>query len=193
MSPSAYFDTLSLGNQIAELIGGVTRTEIHLFAYAACLLSIYEAQPAADWGYELVSTENGLPFSPDIDEAIDAGLNLGLLSMIDNLLVLTQDGKNELSELKQLEESGTRERYLSGATDSLLVFNPGNVREAFNHDPTIAFLRQGRRTDWLLTTPIVDRLYANFQQLKATLSYDAKDLTVPMVGWLKYLIQEARS
>jgi hypothetical protein len=37
------------------------------------------AQPTTDWGYEFASTENGLPFSPEVDEALDTGIGLGLV------------------------------------------------------------------------------------------------------------------
>jgi len=73
------------------------------------------------------------------------------------------------------------------------VFNPGNVREAFNYDPTISYLRNGNRTEWLLTGPVVERLYSNFRQLREALDYEPHDLSVPMVSWLKYLIQTGRA
>ncbi len=192
-NPSAYFDALSLGERMSDLVEGFSRPEVHLFAYAACLLSLYEGQPTADWGYEFASTENGLPFSPEVDEAIDTGIGLGLMHSHGPLIVLTDEGRTELAGLRQMEGSKIRERYLAGAADALLVFNPGNIREAFNYDPAISYLKKGNRTDWLLTTPVVERLYGNFQQLRAALAYDARDLSVPLVSWLKYLIQTGRA
>ena len=192
-NPSAYFDTLSLGERMTDLVEGFSRPELHLFAYAACLLSLYEGQPAAEWGYEFVSAENGLPFAQDIDAAIDTALGLGLIHGHAALIVLTDEGRNELAMLRAMEGNKTRDRYLSGAADALLVFNPGNVREAFNYDPAISYLKAGNRTDWLLTNPVVERLYSNFQQLRTALAYDAHDLSVPLVSWLKYLLQTGRS
>lgn len=192
-NPAAYFDTLSLAARMTDVVDGFSRPELHLFAYAACLLSLYEGQPAADWGYEFVSTENGLPFSTDIDEAINLGFDLELLSNNGALIILTQDGRTELTNLLQMEGSQVRDRFVAGAADALLVLNPGNVREAFNYDPAISYLKKGKRTDWLLTKPIVERLYENFHQLRAALAYDARDLSVPLVSWLKYLIQTGRS
>ncbi len=192
-SPAAYFDALSLGERMSDLVEGFSRPELHLFTYAACLLSLYEGQPAADWGYEFASTENGLPFSPEVDESIDTGISLGLLHPHGSLLVTTREGRAELAGLRQMEGSKVRERYLAGAADALLVFNPGNIREAFNYDPAISYLKKGNRTDWLLTAPVVERLYGNFQQLRAALAYDPRDLSVPLISWLQYLIQTGRS
>jgi hypothetical protein len=192
-SPAAYFDTLSLGERMSDLVEGFSRPELHLFTYAACLLSLYEGQPTADWEYEFASTDNGLPFSREVDESIDTGIGLGLLHGHGSLLVITKEGRYELDVLRQMEGNKARERYLAGAADALLVFNPGNIREAFNYDPAISYLKKGNRTDWLLTAPVVERLYGNFHQLRTALAYDARDLSVPLVSWLQYLIQTGRS
>jgi hypothetical protein len=105
---------------------------------------------------------------------------------------LSTDGVAELSELRQLEANKLRLRYLAGAADCLLVFNPGNVREAFNYDPSISYLKGGQHTDWVLSEPVVERFYSNFDQLRKALAHDATDLSVPLVSWLKYLIHTGR-
>jgi hypothetical protein len=190
--PAAYFDTLSLGERISALVLEFSRPELHLLSYAACLLSLYEGRPVADWGYEFVSTTYGLPFSADIDASFDLALSLQLVRGRGELMQFTREGHAEVKELRELEENKTRDRYIEGATDSLLVFSPGNVREAFNYDPTMKYLRN-RRTDWLFSSPEVDRLYSNFRQLREALDYEPRDLSVPMVSWLKYLIQSGRT
>jgi hypothetical protein len=192
-NPSGYFDMLFLGEGMSDIVEGFSRTELHLLAYAACLLSLYDGRPAADWGYEFVSCENGLPFSQELDAAIDNAFSLGLVHLHDSLTVLTVDGRTELQNLKQLQTNIERCRYLQGASDCLLVFNPGNIREAFNYDPAISYLKNGNRIDWVLTKPVIDRLYEHFQQLREALAYNARDLSVPLVSWLKYLIQTGRA
>ncbi|MBV9657238.1 MAG: hypothetical protein JO295_03915 [Verrucomicrobia bacterium] len=190
---AAYFDMLSLGLRLSDLVEGFSRAEMHLFAYAGCLLSLYEGQPTADWGYEFVSTDNGLPFARELNECIESGVTLGHLHQHQSLIVVTADGRAELDGLRQLTELRARERYLEGATDSLLVLNPGNVREALTYDPAISFLKNNNRTDWVLTPPVVERFYENFRELRAALAYDTRDLSVPLVGWLKYLLYTGRS
>ncbi len=193
ISPAAYFDVLSLGERISSLVEGFSRTELHLLGYAACLLSLYEGQPAADWGYEFVSVQNGLPFSQEISASVDFALGLEHIRPQGALMVLSGEGQTEVSELRKLEDNRSRDRYIAGATDCLLVFNPGNVREAFNYDPTISYLRNGKHTEWLLTSSVVERLYSSFQQLRVALDYEPHDLSIPMVSWLKYLIQTGRA
>jgi hypothetical protein len=192
IGPEAYFDALSLGERMSDLVEGFSRPELHLFAYTACLLSLYEGQPVAEWGYDFASTENGLPFSQDIDASIEFAIGLGQLRPNASLILIGADGRSELAELRRLGANRVRDRYVAGATDCLLVFNPGNIREAFNYDPTLSYLKKENRTEWLLTDSIVERLYRNFHQLRAVLGYEARDLSVPMVSWLKYLIQSGR-
>lgn len=193
ISPAAYFDMLSLGERVTELVEGFSQPELHLLGYAACLLSLYEGQPAADWGYEFVSTECGLPFSQHISTAIDIALDLEHIHLHGGLMILSDEGYAEVRSLRELEDNKARDRYIAGAADCLLVFNPGNVREAFNYDPTMRYLRNGNRTEWLLTAPVIERLYRNFRQLREALDYEPHDLSVPMVSWLKYLIQTGRT
>jgi hypothetical protein len=192
-TPAAYFDILSIGERMCDLVEGFSRPELHLLSYASCLLSLYKGQPVAEWGYEFISAENGLPFSQDIDSAIDFSLDLGHVYPKGALMLLSSEGAAELAELRQLEGNKAREQYLAGAGDCLLVFNPGNVREAFNYDPSIRYLKAGQHTDWVLTAPVVERFYTNFNQLRKALAYDAEDLSVPLVSWLKYLIQTGRN
>jgi hypothetical protein len=192
INPVAYFDVLSLGERIGKVIEGFARQESHLLGYAACLLSLYDGEPVSDWGYEFAATPNGLPFSEDVNAAIDVALTLNHIRAQGPLLIITPDGIGEVANLRKLESNKKRDRYLEGAADSLLVFNPGNIREAFNYDTTISFFRSGNRTEWLLTTPVVERLYGNFEQLRLALDYEPQDLSVPMVSWVKYLIQAGR-
>lgn len=191
-NPLAFFDMLYLGQKMSDLVDGFSRPELHLLAYASCLLSLYEGQPVAEWGYDFISAQNGLPFSQDFDVAVDQGLSLDHLQVYGSLIRLSDEGIVELQVLRSFEVNKERERYLAGAADSLLVFSPGNVREAFDYDPTISFLKQGRRTAWVLTEAVTERLYGNFQQLRSALDYDAEDLSVPMITWLRYLIQTGR-
>lgn len=191
-SADAYFDMLVLGSGLTDLVQGFTRSELHLFAYSSCLLSLYDQKPMAEWGYDFVSSENGLPFSSGLDECIENALAIGHLHRHQILMAVTADGRAELTELRQLGALRSRERYLEGAADSVLVFSPGTVREAFNYDPSISFLKKGNRTDWVLTQQMVDRFYENFRQLRSALDYKSQDLSVPLVNWLKYLLSVGR-
>lgn len=188
----AHLDCLFIAERMTDLVNGFSRAEQHLFAYASCLMSLYEGQPVAEWGYLFVSTPNGLPFAEDLNAAMEAALSYGFLTTEGDLCRLTDEGRAELAVWSAMETNRDRLRYLAGATDSLLVFSPGNIREAFDYDPAIRFLREQKISAWVFDEPVVDRLYTNFQEIRRLLAQDSPDLSVPLVAWLKYLITTGR-
>lgn len=191
-NPAAYFDTLFLGETLTELVQGFSRFELHLLCYAACLLSLYEGEPSADWEYHFVSATSGLPFAQEVDEAIDDAQSLGFLDEKGNLLQLAVAGKTELEIQLSFESNQARKRYLTGAADCLLVLTPGTLREALEYDPNLSYLKNRRQSEWLLREPDRDRLYSHFAVLRRALAYEARDLSVPLITWLKYLLHIGR-
>jgi hypothetical protein len=188
----AHFDCLFIAERMTDLVSGFSRAEQHLFTYASCLLSLCEGQPVAEWGYLFASTPNGLPSAEELNVAIDSALRYGYLATEGTLYRLTDDGRLELAIWLAMESNRDRIRYLTGATDALLVFSPGNVREAFDYDPAIRFLKKQKQPAWVFEEPEVDRLYTNFHEIRQLLAQNSKDLSVPLVAWLKYLITTGR-
>lgn len=192
-SPAAFFDSLFLSAALTDVIGGFARPELHLFSYAACLASLSDGRPAAEWDYEFISAANGLPFSREIDDAIDEAYAAGFVRQRESLFVIVEHGYAELATLREMELNRGREQYLSASADCLLMFSPGNVREAFHYDPTLSYLSDSVRTDWLLGEADVERLYANLGDVRNAIATETKDLSVLLVTWLRYLIQAGRS
>lgn len=191
-NPTAFFDALFLGDKLSDLTHGFSRSELQLLSYAGCLLALYDGHPSSDWEYTFISAPSGRPLATDIDEAINTAMKLGLIKAEKELLMITPSGKDELKVLSALGINHQRQKYLNGAADSLLVFSPGNIREAFDFDTNIAYLKNKGKADWLLDKSDTDRLFANFAELKKALVYKPHDLSVPLVSWLKYLIQTGR-
>jgi len=191
-NPTAYFDTLLLGDKLSTFASGFSRSELQLMCYAACLLSLYDGHPSSDWDYTFISAPSGRPLANDVDEAITTAIGLGMIEAGKDLFTITARGKDELKVLAALNLNHLRQKYLNGAADTLLVLTPGNIREAFDFDINIAYLKKQNKTDWLLDESDTNRLFANFTELKKALTYKPKDLSVPLVSWLKYLIQTGR-
>jgi len=192
MNPTAYFDTLFLANILTELVEGFSKSEIHLFSYAGCLLWLYDQKPYSDWDYDFISSSTGLPYSKDIDQALEDSELLGFVKEGKDLFVLTGNGRNELNLLLDFESNQLRQEYLEGAADSLLVLTPGQIREALEYDPNLAYLKNRKQSEWLLREPDRDRIYSNFSELRKFLTTESSDLAVPLITWLKYLLQIGR-
>ncbi|HYA39976.1 MAG TPA: hypothetical protein VEF34_01630 [Syntrophobacteraceae bacterium] len=170
-------------------MGNIARSELHLFSYLACLLSLYKNHPVADWEYGFAVTQQGHPFSPDIDEALGVLFQIGHLVRANSYLKTSMGGVNEYNILKSLQINAEREPFLDGACASLLALPVGTIRHALSQEPDIrnaVSLSQSRK---LLTDSSLDMLYDQFATLSKAIGVDVDDLMVPSVVWLTYLSQ----
>ena len=138
VNTSAFFDTIVLTDRINQRIGTAVGPEVHLFAYLACLLAVYRGWPATDWGYRFACTENGAPYSHELQNAIEELLALGHLSSSEEIITLSEGGQDLRGFLSSLETQQRRLPYLDGACSSLLGMPVGIVRYAISSEPTIS-------------------------------------------------------
>ncbi|MBL7956001.1 MAG: hypothetical protein JNJ91_13275 [Flavobacteriales bacterium] len=188
----AYFDSLFLGARLTETVRGFSRSELHLLSYASCLLSLYGGKPVSDWDYNFSSTPSGLPYAPDLDEAISYNMRMGYVTEQGNLLKVTAEGNLGLDFWKELTINQERVVYLNGASDCLLLFTPNVIREAIEYEPAFAFIKRHTQTSWLFSEQIVDRLHDTFAELRALMPYGSEDLSLPLTAWLEYLLITGR-
>src|SRR6266481_2602955 len=134
-SPYASFDFLFLSEHLSLKLGSVFSGEIHLFAYLGCLLSLFDCQPVAEWGYSFAGLESGAPFSPELQEACNQFEQAGFLGRADESIAITELGKQQLMFLNTLKTFVARKPYLSAACGSLLSFPVGMVRSALSMEP----------------------------------------------------------
>jgi len=192
-SPQAYFDSLLLGSRLTQTVRGFSRSELHLLAYASCLLSLYGGKPVSDWEYEFSSTPSGLPFSKNLDDALDYCIRIGDITDHGELLQITSDGQTNLGIWKEHTINQERLAYLNGAADCLLLFTPSVIREAFAYEPALTFIKRHAQTAWLFSDPIVDRLHDTFGEIRELLPYQGSDLSLPLSAWLEYLLTIGRT
>jgi hypothetical protein len=194
MNPAATFDSLAIGVQLTKSLGSVGRSEIHLFAYLACLLALYETKPVTDWEYSFAGTQDGAPFSPELNESVDALIRTGsLIPHSDDVDFYTVDanGKDEYEALRSIESLAARERYLEGACASLLSIPIGRVRMGLRREPSMARIAPDRPARQLLEGIAFEELYEQLKALSDTLGNVVTDLLVPAVVWLSYLAKDA--
>jgi hypothetical protein len=193
VNPIALYDAIVLADRICQRIGSVVGPEIHLFSYLACLLAVYRGWPPTDWGYRFACTENGAPYSHDIQYATEELLSLGHLSISGEAMLLTQDGKDIESFLSSLVTQRKRLPYLDGATASLLGMSVGVVRYAVSQEPTIKQAVALFRNQLLLDDINQQLIYEEFDKITTAIGTDAPDLMVPAVIWLTALAEASRN
>lgn len=191
MSPEATFDTLTIIARLEPTVGRVLPSEVHLFAYLACLLSLYSGHPVADWGYAFTGTVEGSPFSANVSEAI------GMLRASSDLLSdttglsLSESGRTEYELLRTLTQNAAREEFVVGACSSVLALPVPLVRSAMQQEPALRRVTALATSRPLLEGVDVDVLYEQFQALAIVIGSEIRDVMVPAVAWLTYLVRAA--
>jgi hypothetical protein len=192
MNPAATFDVIALHGHLRRSIGAISRSELHLFGYLACLLSLYDRFPASDWRYAFVATEFGTPFSTELDNAYETALRDGLLILDSDreLTKLTAAGEQELADLSTLLTMRSRDRFLEAACATALMVPIALARTAINSDPRIRASESLRSSRALLTEDWYADIHTQFDVLRAAVGEASIDLLAPAVVWIRYFGQE---
>lgn len=189
MSPEAVFDTLTILARLETPVGPVLRSEVHLFAYLGCLLSLYSGQPVAEWGYEFAGTAEGSPFSAAVEDALGSLIHSGDVTAARSGLALAQAGHDEYGLLRTIGRYDEREAFIAGACASTLALPLGLLRSALNQEPALRRVSAIRGTRTLLDDADTAILYEQFNALSDALGAEVHDVMVPAVAWLTYLVK----
>jgi hypothetical protein len=187
MNYRASYDILALLYYLSSTVDGADESELHVFSYLACLLSIYAGQPASDWGYDFIASPAGAPFAADLDDALGWATNVGFVACNEGRWRLTADGASEFSTLSELFTHRRRLAFIEPACASTLSIPLGWVRRGIDQTPALrsASRRDSRR--YLSDEAAFDALYDQFGVLRRVVRDDVTDLLVPAVLWLEYL------
>lgn len=187
VNPYAAFDCLYVSAALGATVRRPVVAEVHVFAYLACLLSLYRAQPVSDWGYSFAGTRDGSPFSPEIQVAVRAVAAAGYLHFAEGEISITDSGRAELTALQELSQNRERITYLEPACSSTLTMPVGVIRHALSQEPTLKPTSRLATTRPLLEGPYLPRLYEQFAALGHTVGVEHQDLLIPATVWLGYL------
>jgi hypothetical protein len=188
MNPYAYFDYLALLHLLGRGERFLGIGEVHLFGYLSCLLSIYRGKPASAWGYTFACTEEGSPFSHELQSAKITAVNLGYcVQRNDHFVNITDRGSREFLQISDLSVNADRMIYHRGACSSLLAIPAGQIRSAISGDMTIQNAHELHTARPLLNESTADELYKSFRILKETIGVIGEDLMIPATVWIRYL------
>jgi hypothetical protein len=186
-SPETYFDVLSVTRDICRITDAAALNEILTFCYLACLLSMYEGQPASDWGYGFAATSYASPYSEEIARSVDELKTEGSLSVSGSGLALSESGIENLRQWRSLSRFKERSRYLRVACSSGVAIPLPLVSASIGAEPQLKRAAELKSTRALLTGPSVESLYSQFGALSHVVPQGSSSLLVPAVIWLNYL------
>lgn len=183
----AYFDCLSICDRLESVLGNADISEIHLFAYLSCLLSIYEQHPASSWEYSFSVTHTGYPYSPELEEEFRALITRGCLDLNKRVVNITSLGRNEYEALRKFSVNSGRDTFVEAACSTTLVMPAGMVRKAIAATPDIKQATELNRSTQLLDQIAEKDIYREFEVLRAMPELNTTEMMLPAVVWLTYL------
>ena len=183
-NPNAYYDSLAICMKLGKYLGNTSITQIHLFAYLSCLLSLFKEHPVSMWGYSFSVTTTSYPYSVDIDEEIINLVNNDCLSRNNDCLKVTELGKERYKLLSELSQYTERELFIKGACSTTLALPVGFVRRAVSQESEITHAVALEQRSLLLSEGAVNDIYKQFSTLSSIIGVDTKEMIVPAVLWL---------
>jgi hypothetical protein len=188
LNPLATYDALFIGNKLQRYIGDFNFSEVQLFCYFSCLLSLYDGIPTSFWGYKFIKNDLGVPLSTEVYDALDCLLRNEEIEESKRYYKITDEGKSKIIFLSGLSRFQNRIKYLETSCESLLALPIGNIRNAINSEPIVRTASSSSvRTLVDEDNGAIALLYGQFELLKEAIDSKDSDLFVPAVTWLKYL------
>ncbi len=184
--PEAYFDVSCLMSEVKPSLVPVSVSEIHLYAYLACIIALWKGKAIGDWGYTFALTSEGFPFSPELEEGRHLLDSRGFIKidvngdMFPENLLLLQEQEAVFSESRWV----SRREYISAATDCALTLPGGSIRYAIGKSPGFGSAVVLGQNSPLLTEFDTDTIYEEYQIIANALDDQDIDLLSPAVIWL---------
>ena len=186
------FDSLFAVESLCTNSHDVSLSEIQFFTYFACLISLYDGNSVADWGYNFVNTTFGTPYSEQINNAWkDLKSNRSIIdSNEDGYYRLNTMGAVKLNLYKRMGEFQVRSKYLDTVKDVFSVLPDGVIKEALHNEPALRGAIVHKSATLLLdeSSPALKALYIYFSMLKkAMIKFQPTSLVVPATVWVESL------
>lgn len=183
VKPEAFYDSLSLANKLDNFLDGFRVEEIHLFSYFSSILYLYRQNTITEWNYRFIISENGYPFSDDINEAINRHIQNGLFDEKETYCTITSRGTDEFNKFKALSSFKKREECLNAACTTSILMPYSQTLRALLNDPQIVREKENQNRPWLEQSNI----YPKFQELSQAVGVPINDLLLPAVTWISYI------
>ena len=187
INPNAALDALVVGRSLGEDGGSLLKSDVHLFAYLACLLWLYRDNSLSEWGYSFVGTELGAPYSVAISDALEEMNRRNVLVRTPAGLVVSRAAVVRLRPFEEMAVNRSRLECLQAACSSVAALPRGMINGALSEEPELRRARVTPANRPLLEQAARARLFEQFRVLRGELGGRDADLRVPAVVWLSAL------
>lgn len=196
MLASAGFDVLVIADRLTNTEGGAAPAELHVFSYLACLMSLYDGSEPERWSYDFVATPAGAPYALALARECDRLRAAGRLLDRSDLLILSRQGLEDVTQLRVFASLAQRERYLEASCSATKLLPLPSIADALSFEPQLSRALEAPATRELFKPAGQALLDVHFRALADALrerSPDTSDLLVATTVWLAYLSTSGRS
>ena len=193
-APEAFMDIVGIFRLAPLSALPLSVAELHLFAYLARIVSLFDGSPTAEWGYDFVVTGEGFPFSVELDEARKTAVTLGLITETDEgeAQADAEAIAAEYDTLTRLSDLAKRSAWLKAAMACSLSLPSGTIRTAVNHSPGVMSASAVGQRRQLMQPMDVDTLYAQYRIVTQALGGQDHGLLAPAVLWLSAYVMDQK-
>jgi hypothetical protein len=193
---AAGYDALYVCDALSRFAGGAAAVELHLFAYLACLISVYDGRGPQEWQYEFVSTPAGAPYAETLAQESDRLRAAGRLLDSGPLLMLSSVGRDDLDAFRQFGSNRARRPHLNAACSAATLLPLPTVAYAITQEPGLRHALSARAPRTLLGDAellLVDEQFRAVAGALVDQGGEHHDLLVPTSLWLSYLDASSRA
>ncbi|MDW2665783.1 hypothetical protein RYZ56_22695 [Enterobacter hormaechei] len=185
-SPKSYYDSLLIMDELPESLRPISFIEYHLFSYLGCDLALFQGNAVSNWGYSYTVTENGFPFSRDLQNSIDMLEKKGFIFVDENGLFSPNPElvTKEIENFYFVDEIPKRRELIKTSLECALSIPPGAIRYAIKDTPGFILNKTISQAALLLEEDDIDLLYKEYEVISELIGKENKDLLSPAVIWL---------
>jgi len=195
MNTEANFDTLYLVRHLDLRYGGLSTYEINVLLYLSQLLSVYDENSIADWGYYFTHNEYGAPLSTAVIKQIEYLTKTGILSQDESKYVTLYDTLQGFEQFEHLTVFEWRKKYLNASIILSLSKTIPQISNALQCEPGIRKLAKIKRTSTLYAYSDTkhEEVFQDFHIIKSIITTNPGDVLVPASVWIDHLIKTSES
>lgn len=161
-------------------------SELHLFAYLACLVGLFQGWSVSQWGYAFWGTEDGAPFSDALQQEFDVLVECGAVLVTESLYRCESEQIRIADQLAVMSSMADRSGLIDASLSGLRFYGSGFVRNAMNSDPVLSNVRKAHSGRNLMIEEGMALLHSHFEKLRRVVPPGSSP-KVPSILWLATL------
>jgi len=183
-----YVDAIWLGQNMPSSLLPVSRIDMHLFSYLACIVSLLNGNAINSWRYRYTINDEGFPFSANFDEALSAAIRGGFFkdSLTGKLNFNQRKLSSELEILKSIHRpSAKRFDHLSNSLRAALMLPIGQIRNSVSQSVSTkeVYRKLDQRRFSFQDQDEIDSIYNEYRVVYEAFDEDPGELS-PLIVWI---------